>query len=429
MKFLGFFVIVCFFLLLFFGNVISKKVLAQKAFSFGILFFFFLIPSIMFLTEEFNSDYYFYNFVIKRHSLNSIALTFIFLILMAILFILFSNPSKKLSNTKTFNLEKCVNISKKIICLTFFVGSTSLIIFISQFDSISTMLSYGEYSRSFMYDLSNVVDYKFSILIVPAKLILITPLLSAFVVSNNRDNMFYKFIFVISLILAVLLLLYNSSKVLILSYILYLTIPFFLKKFKHPWLLLVCCAFAFMPILGFLDNLFHYFSHGEFLKTNTSYFKYLSYFTYPFENVVNRHEILNLSGLRFGKDFITGILSVLPGLEFQSSYEPTSAFYGGINWTSGTPNDFITFSYLQFGIFGVILCLLVISKFLSFIDSFIENLPKNYGAQVFKSVLIIQTFMLVGNADFCVLVKSNFIFIVFMIIPILSAERVKRSLI
>lgn len=416
--------IVGFAFMLAFLNYLIKGVYTKKAFIFGLLFFFLLIPGLLFLnTNEDAENTSFFSTVIKTFDIPEIIFSFlIIIVILFFIFFLFSNSKHFIKKQLSFN--KFLKLSRFFLYFTLIVGGVSFLIFILQFDSIAQMLSYGEYSRSFIYDISNIISARYAIMIVPARFLTVTPLLCIFLYSNT-NNRRYFLLFIFSLVLVLLFMLYNSGKVLILTYALYFLIPVFEKRFKHPWGILLICGFVSLPLLGILDSLFVFLTSGRFSFTSESIFKYFYSFSYPFENFMNRNSILGISGLRFGKDYLTSFLSLLPGLEFEPSYVPTSIFYGGSDWHSGTPNDFFMFSYLQFSYLGIIAASFFLCIICKSIDDILRCLPDNYGSQVIKSSMIVQFFMLAGNSDLCSIIKSNFVLLILLIMIVSSTKRVE----
>ena len=412
-----------FIILLLLLNLIIKKVYTQKAFCFGLLFFFLLIPATLFANiGGALVDLPFYQSVVINYSNADIVLTMLVLSLIIAFIIMLEGFSVIKLKKRAIDINKCLSISKCFMYFTLVVGGLSFFFFIIQFDSISQMLSYGEYSRSFLYDISSIISIKYARLIVPARMIMVSPLLCIFLYSNTKEKRYF-ILFVVSIILAGILMLYNSGKTLILTYFLCFAIPVLKKRFKHPWIILIISGFAFLPVLGFLDSVFSYLTTGSFVFEGGDVYKYLSSFSYPFKNFINRDGILSISGFRYGKDFVTSFLSLIPGLEFEPSYVPTSIFHGGVNWRSGTPNDFLMFSYLQAGYIGIILISFFIAAISKRIDDGLQSLPGNYGSQVIVSAVTIQFFSLAGSADLCSIIKSNYVLVILFIVIILSTRK------
>ena len=82
--------------------------------------------------------------------------------------------------------------------------------------------------------------------------------------------------------------------------------------------------------------------------------KYYREFAYPASTLLNIFGITEKFGIRFGTDFITDILTFMPGLQFGSAYEVFSEFYAGTNWKSVgiTPADLISLAMPRLSFFS-----------------------------------------------------------------------------
>ena len=224
-----------FFILLFvYLNIVSREVYTQKSFGFGLLFFFLLIPALLFTNiGGALFDLPFYQSVVVNYSTVDIILSLLVVSLVIFIIISINGYSKIKIRNSRIDLDKCIVLSRRFMYFSLIIGGLSFIVFVIQFDSISQMLSYGEYARSFMYDISTIISSKYAILIVPARLILVTPLLCVFLYSNTNEKKYF-ILFIVSIIFAGILMLYNSGKTLILTYVLCFAIPELNKKFRHP---------------------------------------------------------------------------------------------------------------------------------------------------------------------------------------------------
>lgn len=388
-----------------------------KSVYFGIVFFFLLIPGIIFIIDYYNriivdSDRY---FLLETHSLYEHYFNLFVVVCVIVVSRLFYGYFNKKNIKLVFDEEKKNRILSYIIYFSFSVGIICFFILVYSFGGIANMLSYGEINRSFIYDVDSIIG-KASLLIVPSRLILVTPILC--LISNKKK---YRILLYISFPVAILLLLYISGKASLIIYFLYLLIPFLKKYTKHVWKFSIVIGLIAIPFINILDSLFGYFTTGIYNWDGVSVNNLLG-FLYPYENLTNRTGIANVFGFRYGKDFITSFLEFLPGMSFQSSYIPTSIFYKGFEFTSGTPNDILTFSFLQLGYFG----LLGLSIFLAFlcakIDERIVLLKKNHGNEILKAVLIIQMFSLISNADFVNIIKTNILFVIVTVVLLVSCK-------
>jgi hypothetical protein len=159
-------------------------------------------------------------------------------------------------------------------------------------------------------------------------------------------------------------------------------------------------------------------------------FSLLHQFAYPISNALNMHEILQNNNLRFFKDFLTGFLTHVPGLNFDVSYVPTSAFYAGADWREmgGTPNDIMTFAYLQLGPIGIAVVGVIWGYVLGFIETYLKKCSGSFSSRFIKYSLILTVFNAVMNADIAALVVNFKLSLLILFIYIsLSPLRTKKS--
>lgn len=344
--------------------------------------------------------------------------------------------SKKDKNKVIFqiNEEKKRKIVKIMAWSTFTVGVVCLLIFCQAFGGISTALKYAEIMRSFSTSYTDKISYWASILIIPARLVTVSPFL--FVLLNDKEKakknkIFNIFFLGISLVFSAIYFLLNAGKAPILMFALcfvYAILKLFTKK---TWTILIILGILCMPLLGILDSTFLYFANGKFEMNNVNYFKYISQFTYPVQNTINVADIVEKYGYRYGTDYITGVLNILPKVNFKPSYEDTSEFYGGENWKEkgGVPNDFITFSYLQLGILGIIIISGILGWLLERIDRRTIKLEKNLQGNLLCGVLTVYSFNIILNADPEPVIKGNLIYfaIIFLLLYTIRIKKGKRS--
>ena len=140
-------------------------------------------------------------------------------------------------------------------------------------------------------------------------------------------------------------------------------------------------------------------------------------------------DITDIYGFRFGQDFITSIIGMIPGINFSVSYENTSLFFGGMNWklTGGTPNDLLTFSYIEFGIIGIPLIFGILGYVLGKIDKALKIIPQKSIKVLLSSAMALHLFTIIPSADFVSFIRGGFILIFLSIIILNSYERKGRE--
>lgn len=310
-----------------------------------------------------------------------------------------------------FDESKWRYVCKFFVWITYIVGGLTFLIYIRAFGGIGRMLSYAEYLRSFAYSGSNVVSYLASIMVVPARLITVTPILCfTFTGRGQRNRGLYLFVWLSSFFLSVVFMLANAGRTAIILALIIYTIPFIKKFARHPWRICILLGCLCLPILGVLDSVFKYMANGQWEYESVDVISYLPQFLYPLRNVINMGEILRSSGVRWCQDFVTGILNILPGLNFEPSYVPTSAYYGGENWKlrGGTPNDIITFGYLELGFLGIILVAIILGVIIGKIDRMMKLFPeRRLEYKIVETSLVVNAFAYIINADISSLISNQ----------------------
>ena len=319
---------------------------------------------------------------------------------------------------------KIMRLSKKICFVCALIGGISFVLYIRAFGGVVGMLAYSEYMRSFSTSGESVLTHLQTILYIPSRLVTVVPFLV--LIGYNKKSFLSVLLFVIFFSLGFLFFLYDAGKIGIIIYLLSLFVPILALKTQRPWFYVVIAGMIFLPIIGFLDSLFHYISMGEWESySDSNVLSYLQQFSYPFSNVLNLDGIASVSGIRYGKDFITGVLNLIPGVNFDVSYEPTSYFSGGSTWaeSGGTPNDTITFGYLQFSFLGVLLMGFLFGLITARLDSALLRLENNFKNNVLKASLILLSFIILVNADVVGIVRVQFTLTILSLLVIISSKQ------
>lgn len=381
----------------------KKHVGTYSAVIFSCFFYFLLIPIILRFSRNTNlSSKYVLNIV------NADLVELIHAMLTIALFVACFHVIYSLYNGKTaqlhygFSESKLTNICKIVVWITFVVGGSSFLLYISAIGGLNRLLQLADYLRSFHTSATEFMSYQESLLIVPSRLITVTPIVCIVLVKRTqRLSLVYLFVFLTSFLLAAIYHLSNAGKTGLLLFALCFTVPLLYKFFKHPWLIGLFIAFACLPLLGVLDSLFHYLRTGDWRTVSTELSAYWVQFSYPFSNILKRNEILEVSGFRWGADYFTALLNILPGVSFDPSTVPTSLYYGGLFWKTrgGTPNDIITFGYLQLGYLGVAFSGTLLGFACGKIDRILSQIGSRFSSNVIRVALLTSFFAVIVNAD------------------------------
>ncbi len=367
----------------------------------GGLVFYGVVPLVMELNkDDFIGRKNYFDMGVEKYVLTYFIITLFFTIFY------FSNHSsfRKKSFVYAPSENKFNKNLKRFGYFCLFVGGVSLILFFGALGGLSSALAIAERARSFSTSLTDFMPYYASLLVVPARLITVAPFCFWILMyySDKQGKKEYKFHVVISFVLSALFYLFNAGRAQILAMLLCLVVPIMLNmRVKHAWRYIIIVAIMSLPMLDVLDQLFIYMQNGTFELGETTYLSYISQFSVPIKNVFYSFEIGNTYGYRYGLDFVTSILDLVPGLNFEPSYLPTSEFYGGAGWkiTGGTPNDLITLSILEFHVLGIIIIPFILGKASKFLDEFIRNCADIRVSRVLATVFSVYSFLLIQSAD------------------------------
>lgn len=384
-----------------------------SAVLFTLLLYVDIIPILIFAggADGVNNSYTAMISLVKECKIEQFALAEFAILLFSIVFhaIYLRFNNRKTSKIYAFDERKMHDIVLCITVLTFIVGGGAFLLYMKAFGGISSMLSYASYFRTFRTNNAEVLGSAV-ILVVPARLVTVTPsVLWTLIKTSRKWEYVKKFLFVIALFFSTIFLLFNAGKTAVIIMLLSFAIPMLKKWTKHPWALAIIGGCFMLPFLGVLDSLFDYISTGKWAPYSKQATAYIGQFSYVYGNVLNLSEMVDMSGLRWGSDFITGVLNVIPGVDFSASYEITSRLHFGDNWmqVAGVPDDIISFGYLQFGILGVVLVATLLGVISGKLDRLIMQMDyEKYGVIITTVILGVYSYMI--NADIGVLVKSQF---------------------
>lgn len=389
--------------LIYFHTRKNKFTGTYAAVIFSCILYYLIVPAVLRFSENANEK----NKAIYQ-IVNANTEQIVCALLCVLLFMIFSFFGYAHSNSNAtqlrdaYNAEKLERFCKIATWVTFLVGGIAFAVYISAFGGLGSLLGVAEQLRSSGSSAAQYISYTASLMIVPARLITITPVFCLVLVSRTRRSApIYFLIFLCSLLLSAVFYLVNAGKTGILLFALSFSVPVLYKISKHPWMIALTIAFACIPLLGVLDSLFYYFKSGVWRTVDTQASSYLGQFAYPFSNVLNRDGILEISGLRWGRDFVTTFLNRLPGVNFDASTVSTSFFYSGEKWKvwGGTPNDIITFGYLQLSYLGVAFLGSALGAVCGKLDRILSQIESKFALNVIRVTLMTSFFSMTVNAD------------------------------
>lgn len=268
-------------------------------------------------------------------------------------------------------------IFKKIAIIVLIVCTSLLILYIKAFGGLASAFSVADMLRSHTINVSNfglsgIYSYVFLICgLLPFSFAL---LLSDF---KNNKSFSTAILLILSVISTFIYLRLNSGKSGFIRFGIIIAYLLSGKKIKkHFWWYVFFGGIILLPVLDLFDI---WFAGGEAslsLFNITSILENVVPFESPTELNYNLIEITRRYGYQFFKHYILDFIDILPGISFNTSWEKVSEFVRGVDWANkgGTPNDIITYGYLQLNIIGVFIHLFIVGQISSFVDRCNKNI-------------------------------------------------------
>lgn len=278
--------------------------------------------------------------------------------------------------------KRIYNIAVIFGIISLLIGLISELIIASHLGGVLKAISMGAKLRSFGSDSS---------VYIPQNQLFITVLMVFSLVSTylfvyslriyNRISI--RILLIISMFANLFYFFLNAGRLAILIFGLTFAIDYSFRKSKHPFVVMGIVSILALITLGLLDDLFFYMSYGFIKDSSGGFLAILSQFSFPYLNLLNVIDINELFGIRWGIDYFSWLINIIPtsilnifGLKKITSnyFFMTEYFriYAGI--TGGIPTDILTLSIRQFGLIGIIINSVFISRFCKYFDSIIAKL-------------------------------------------------------
>lgn len=324
--------------------------------------------------------------------------------------------SKRLADAKLAareNGDKIYRITRGIGILTFAVGTLCFLILVISLGGIARTLSLAEELRQHYTNLS---DYtRFYLFSVPAALVEIAPYIFSYTwsVEKTKSNLF---LLLGSFGVITIYFLYKAGRSPIIMFgicFIYIWLKKHQKTNKRTWLIIFSMAIIGVPLLSVLDQVFFYFNTGTFGEINVNYMSFLREFVCPFTVCLSLPYIVKRYGFTWFSTIYEDILSLLPGVNFQVSYENTSEYITGASWRSmgGSPNDLISFGYIQAGIIGTIFLCIFVAYLAARLDMVITCV-RDYRLQLLLGIILAMRFFgLNASADLRPILQGAYVFL------------------
>lgn len=323
------------------------------------------------------------------------------------------------TNARTRN-PKMDTILSFVGNVTLIIGGACTLIYTLSFGGFKEAFALSGTVRSHIDSAIKHIGYWQGILIEPAGLVTIAPF--CFLLANRKKNFIDIIKTLVAIFLSVVFYLVKAGRAPLIIFIIAIIFPFLKKKLKHPWILLLIGAIIALPALDIMDTIFD----GKSIDSvSYNYLSYINQFAYPFANSLNIFDIISKYGIRYGQDFVTSFLGLIPGVSFDSTWEITSEYYNGPNWAvyGSVPMDVFSFSIIQFHVLGVL-----IGFVLGFIGRTIDNSlacfdRKKYGTISMETAIFLSTAWRVSTADFQSLIRSIFLIGLCVVVIIITRKR------
>lgn len=325
--------------------------------------------------------------------------------------------------------EKFYKTIRTLALLTLFAGGFSVILYTAAFGGLTNALQLAEilrqhYSSVSDYGISGVYSY----FLLISGVLTISPILFYYLWKKQKTGK-NLLLFVVSIVFASIYLLLNSGK----SAILRLGIVFFYmflheKKIKHKALILMCAIIVGLPMMDIFDAIFAQEDLVETIK-NFSYLYCIREFAVPAELTFSMDKICDRYGYMYFSHFVTDFLDILPGMSFPSSFANTSEFMKGANWMrlGGTPNDLITYGFLQLRAIGVFVTCSIWGYLSGWLDNLTAGISDETGKRLIGITVCMNMVSVITCADISSTILYNLSFILVAIVLGLYARKIRRS--
>lgn len=368
----------------------SKRITSFTFFNFSFLLYFVLIPILVLFIinkgEKYDSG--FLKFILSRKT-SDFYYGYLFSTIFYVSFVLFYKVRlrKKKIDTKKINQASSIfieTLNRKalpigLVCLV--ISLLSEVVIIRDLGGITAALSKADILRSFNVDGSTLIPQNHLFLTILMVLSLGATYL--FYLSNRiAPSLTKKILVIISFFSGAFYLLFNAGRLGILLFLICFLLDYGFRNLKHPFIFVFVVGIIGIIMLDKLDNLFFYMSFGYIKQSSEGFLiKLINEFAFPYSNVLNVLEINQYFGLRYGIDFITWIINIVPysilsifGLnKITTSYEFITLYYFGRDSLGGAPTDLITQGIRQFSFWGIFLSSFLIAQICKLIDDFITS--------------------------------------------------------
>lgn len=302
-----------------------------------------------------------------------------------------------------------------------FLGVLSMLMCIHGAGGLSTYLALGALTRGIGKDASSLLPSSYLPFVTLSVVILAPPYLYRFALRSVEKPWCLHLLFWLSLLMALLYLLYNQGRLPLLLFLL----PFVLdwKPVRRMGIFGLLLLFLLSCLsLELLQRLFSYLAYGVWRSPEGSSLLevVLREFTYPFSNFANRDTLMRTLGYRLGIDLVQWPVIVLPsgvsrlvGIDkstFTTLAEELTSAYAAVTelpTAGGIPADMMFFLYAQGGYFTLLAGQGILMRLLYACDTRLKRLQCNEAARLLVIRAALLSVSCVNNFDISVILRTR----------------------
>lgn len=406
----------------------NKKLNGYVFFHVSFLIYYVIIPLIYFLYVKSSSNSFdgFLEMIIEseENAIYALLYTVIFYFTFYSFYnyVFFNNKSLNCYKNKNALTNKKESTDKRKYylalisgCVTLFIGLVAEFIIASSLGGFGNAIKMGDQLRAFNGDASYFIPQNKLFFIVLMVFILASPYFFAYALSIYKSFM-VKVLFIISLVGSLFYLLFNAGRLGLILFVLTFFLGFTLKQLKYPILYTFIFSIIILITIDLLDQLFFYLSYNYVKEsTGSSINELINEFAFPYLNLLNVGEINSIYGLRWGLDYMSWIINIIPTSFLQQfsltkitpGYFYITHYYFGANPLGGVPTDILTLGMRQFGLTGMFFLSVALAFICSKIDSVINQFS-NQSSQVVTLRAGMIMFIIIPYADLDSFVRNRF---------------------
>ncbi len=329
-------------------------------------------------------------------------------------------------NNNIFNI-------KVTAIILFLIGVISNYLYLKAYGGYFNYLNYSGLLRSGII----IVNNKYSFIYPFRECILFSSYLFVLIFKNNKKNIFYFVLMIVSIVLSLSVLYSNKGRLGIVLYLLLVMLAMFKKKHNSFFGIKNIFKITMFATIGAILIAILGTKMGR--NSDTSFIYLINNeISFAFLNFKKITDYFNINNYRFFIDIVLFPIYILPSSIWSSKLNVitsstinTIAWYGsakGVNGVYGEmPIDFVSLSYMQLGYIGIIVLPIFFAIFYHKLFN-IPNLIKDNNISQFVKYYIIISIGIhsLFYSDPYLIIKTSFGFIIFIIIYLFINKINKR---